>query len=395
MGTSSCFVKIKTRVVGGFLTMASLILLAGLAGSAHANELNFVAAPPDKPLDGARPDMQDQLQAAFDRAALSGQTVVLPSGKFYHSGTLKLRGVRVRGSGDATILEGTTRDSASIIVTGSGAGLSDLALTFKATTRSQADTSALVLVQHATGFAVSNLLLDGSDSAGILISGSSHGDVRRNRIYNTLADSIHITAASSNIVVHDNAIEFSGDDGIAVVSYERSGLASDIAIVGNSVVDNRYARGISVVGGRGVRVAENSVRCKAGYAGIYVASERSYATYGSEDVIIERNSVSGCGGAKVGHGAITVFSDYNANRKIWIKENRISSSPAVGIFVLWGPNVDLALENNAIAGSGDADIKLFHQKQPVVVSGNTRAGGGPASTRLIATEASVLRERRR
>ncbi len=141
-----------------------------------------------------------------------------------------------------------------------------------------------------------------------------------------------------------------------------SGLASNIAIVGNSVVDNRYARGISVVGGRGVHRRETSFRCKAGYAGIYVASERSYTTYGSEDVTIERNSVSGCGGAKVGHGAITVFSDYNANRKVRIKENRISSSPAVGIFVLWGPNVDLAVENNAIVGSGDADIKLFHQK---------------------------------
>ena len=55
--------------------------------------------------------MQDRLQAAFDRAALTGQTVVLPSGRFYHSGTLMMRGIRVRGSGEATILEGTTRDS--------------------------------------------------------------------------------------------------------------------------------------------------------------------------------------------------------------------------------------------------------------------------------------------
>jgi hypothetical protein len=391
----SRYVRAKARLVGEFLRMALLILFAGPVVPAYANELRFGAALPARTLDGSRTDMQDLLQAAFDRAALTGQTVVLPSGRFYHSGTLMLRGIRVRGSGDATILEGTTRDSASIIVTGSGAGLSDLTLTFNATKRSQADTSALVLVQDATDFAVSNLLLDGSDSAGILISGSSRGVVRRNRIYNTLADSIHITTASSNIVVHDNAIGFSGDDGIAVVSYERSGLASDIAIVGNSVTDNKRARGISVVGGRAVLIAENSVRCKAGYAGIYIASERSYATYGSVDVTIERNSVFGCGGAKVGHGGITVFSDYNANRNVWIKENRISSSPAVGIFVLWGPNVDLAVENNVIVGSGDADIKLFHQKQPVVVSGNTRDDGGPASTRLIAPGASMLRERRR
>ena len=338
--------------------------------------------------------MQDQLQAAFDQAAQTGQTVVLPSGRFYHSSTLVLRGIRVRGSGDATILQGTTRDNASIIVTGTGSGIYDLTLAFQATKRSQADTSSLVLVQDATDFAISNLVLDGSDSVGILVSGSSHGVVRRNRIYNTLADSIHITGASSDIAVHDNAIHFSSDDGISVVSYEKSGLASDIAIVGNSVVDNRYARGISVVGGRAVRVAENRVRCKAGYAGIYVASERGYATYGSEDVVIERNAVSGCGGAKVGHGGITVFSDYNANRKVSIRENRISSSPAVGIFVLWGPNLDVALENNVIVGSGDADIKLFHQNQPVVVFGNTREGGGPALTRLIATGASLLRERR-
>jgi parallel beta-helix repeat protein len=375
------------------LLHAFLVLFANHSVPAFADELRFVPIAPADANDPTRTDLQEQLQATFDLAAQIGRNVVLPPGRFYHGSTLVLRGIEVRGSGNSTILEGTTRDNASIVVTGKGARLSDLRLSFQKTTRSQSDTSSLVLVQDATDFAISNLVLDGSDSVGIFVSGSTRGVVRGNKVYNTLADSIHVTGGSSDIAIQNNATYFSGDDGISVVSYEKNGRSSNISIVGNAVLDNKYARGISVVGGHAIQVAENSVHCNAGFAGIYVASESAYATYGAEAITIKQNSVVGCGGSKVGHGAITIFSDYNPNKQVLVTANKISSSPAAGILVLWGPNIDLTLENNAIVGSRDSEIKLYHQSQPIVVSGNTREGGAPALARLIATQSSLVRER--
>jgi hypothetical protein len=46
-----------------------------------------------------------------------------------------------------------------------------------------------------------------------------------------------------------------------------------------------------------------------------------------------------------------------------------------------------------IVGSRDSEIKLYHQSQPIVVSGNTREGGALALARLIATKSSLVRER--
>lgn len=378
------------------ILLATALMLATIqAATAFADELEFM--PPTAHSNEstvARVDLQEQLQATFDLAARTGRNVRLPPGKFHHSSTLVLRGIRVRGAGEATILEGMTRDDASVVLTGTGSGLSDLKLTFPATTRSQFDASSLVLVQDATDFAVSNLVLDGSDSVGIFVSRSTRGIVNGNRVYNTLADSIHITGASSDITVKDNATYFSGDDGIAVVSYEKSGVVSNVSIIGNAVVDNKYARGISVVGGRAVQVVDNRVRCTAGYAGIYVASERYWFTYGAEDVNIERNSVAGCGSSRIGQGGITIFSDYNPNKQISVTGNRISSSPASGIIVLWGPNVDVSLEGNVI-GSQGGEIEIHHQNEPIFVFGNTNEDGARVSARLVVTNPYLVQERPR
>jgi polygalacturonase len=343
---------------------------------------------------GEAVDSQRDLQAIFDLASRIGRRVLLPAGRFYHSGTLSIRGIAVSGAGAATILEATALDEASVVVTGRGAALSNLKLVASATTRSQSDTSSLVLVENARDFAISELTLQGSNSVGIFVADSANGNVSENVIQGTLADSIHITAGSSDVVIRDNAISLSGDDGISVVSYEKNGRpVRDVSILHNSVSDNRFARGISVVGGEHIEVADNFVRCTAGYAGIYVASESSYRTYSSAFVTVRNNTVQKCGGARVGHGGITIFSDYKGNDHVSVVGNDIFASPAVGILVLGGPNVDLALEKNTIRQSHDAEIVLYRQDHPIVVRGNRREDGAAVSPRLIATPLPMVRER--
>jgi hypothetical protein len=321
--------------------------------------------------DNSKTDWQDDLQRIFDKAAQNAQRVELPAGTFLHSGVLVIRGIEVSGMGTATVLEGTTPNNAAIILTGSGSKLSSMKLTFKATKRSGFDEASLLLVKEAQNFKVSNLLLDGSDCAGIFVLSASYGVIEGNEVNNTLSDSIHITGASHDIVVKDNTTHYSGDDGIAVVSYEKYPRKSEhISILHNTVLDNKYARGISAVGGNDIDITDNFVRCTQGYAGIYIASEPSFQTFGATNIKVRRNTVTGCGGPKIGHGAIMVYTEYRDNEHILISDNTLLDSPGIGIRILGKGNLDITVKDNTIQHPVGPAISQEQLLEPIHASGN-------------------------
>lgn len=334
--------------------LLSLFLLQPLLMSTRAlAETDALTITPSKDME----DRQDDLEGVFEQAKKTSRPVKLPAGTFRHSGLLMIDGIEVSGEGDQTVLIGTTSNQSAIVVKGSGSKLSNIKISFKGTSRSSYDEAALVLIGEADNFVVEKLSLEGGNQAGFFVRDSGPGQIKGNKIRNTLADSIHITKKSHDITVADNITHNSGDDGIAVVSYEKDrGLSYNIAILNNMVIDNKYARGISVIGGRNILIADNLIQCKAGYAGIMMASESSFKTYGVKYVKVERNTVKSCGGSRTGHGAIMISRDNADNEAIQILENKVIDAQADGILIEGEKNTNILIHGNKIVRPRQAAI---------------------------------------
>lgn len=62
-----------------------------------------------------------------------------------------------------------------------------------------------------------------------------------NTVQATLADGIHTTHGSTNVLVRGNTVKDTGDDLIAVVSYQADGsLSANVLIDGNTVSGNYW-----------------------------------------------------------------------------------------------------------------------------------------------------------
>ncbi len=179
----------------------------------------------------------------------------------------------------------------------------------------------------------------GTTAAGVYVAGCSGGTLLGGLSESTLADGIHITGASTDIRVHGNLSRDTGDDGIAVVSYQSDGdRCARINIDGN-VVLRGHTRGVTCVGGIDVNIHGNIVD-STNVAGIYVAQETSFGTYGVDQVNVTGNTIR------------------NANTY---------NTPTVdhpAILVVGGdvafPVRDVLVEGNNIVGSGTLDIRVIN-----------------------------------
>ena len=358
--------RIAARGIFIYVAIIAVVLL--VIKFAHADEIR-----PLQPLTGinAAMDRQDELQHLLDLAGKTKQSVYLPAGIYRHSGMLNINGIVVTGEGAKTVLEGTTRDQTAVVVKGKDAQLSNIKLTYKSTTRSLDVKSSEVLVDGAEDFTINNLIIDGGDCAGILLQHAHHGVIANNDIRNTLADSIHITGGSSNIIVHDNTTHYSGDDGVAVVSYEADqAQVHDVVAYKNTIIDNKFARGMSVVGGHDINYHDNYIQCAGQWAGIYIASEKVFETFGDSNVTIVRNTVKNCGGPETGHGAVMIFSDYNKNVGITLRDNMIIDAKGWGIHVLGASNSGLSIQGNTIQNAKDKAFLIEPGVPPVDIIHN-------------------------
>jgi hypothetical protein len=170
-----------------------------------------------------------------------------------------------------------------------------------------------------------------------------------------------MTDKASYITLEYNRIENSGDDGIAVVSYRKDGgLVNHITARHNVVLNNKWGRQMSVVGGSQVLYEYNDLESNlAGAACLYIAQEASYATYGAHDVTARYNTLKTCGGAPTGHGAVMVFSDgWEVNTNIALTRNDVAQNGQPGIRVLSNYNTGVRLDSNRVQGASPAlDIR--------------------------------------
>jgi hypothetical protein len=360
------------------LPVSAAAASAGVAQLAGTDNSSSVTAPPAGAIDirsaGARcdgtTDNSGPIATAIAQAKSKGVAVYVPPATCAYGDVIRLTsGVKLIGAGDTSVLYALNPLRESIYMYGSGSEVSHLKLAGrKGTTRLPNFEGTRITLFGATNFVIDKVTIDGATGAGIQTSvngsgvGTNNGRITNNVIKNTLADSIHMTSKANYITLEGNRIEYSGDDGIAVVSYRRDGgLTHHITARDNVVVNNKGGRNMSVVGGRYVVYENNRLEGNLGDAAcMYIAQEASYATYAAHDVTGRYNTLKDCGGAATGHGAVHIYSSgEETNTNITMQRNDLVQKGQQGMRVLGGSsNTGVRIDSNRITGASPAlDIK--------------------------------------
>ena len=241
--------------------------------------------------DGKK-DNRTAIQNTFNYATTHHCIAFIPAGSFAYSGNITATGIAVQGTGAASILMPLSLTNQALTVQGSGGSVYNLAMVSTATTRLSTPWSGMIWVDNAQNYYVENVLINGSSSIGIESYMSHGGFILNNTVENTLADSITQIAASYDITVSGNRVVNSGDDGISNNSYiGEPGAVHDITVQGNTVLHNRWGRGLEVSGGNNITFTGNYVDNTDGYADMYAGSESQWKTQSTSNVTFSGNTL--------------------------------------------------------------------------------------------------------
>jgi hypothetical protein len=380
---------------------------------------------------GARPDDDQPDDAAVERALAAlqpGDWLVFPPGRYLQARSwfVTTPGVTLWGPGARV----HALDPADLTIGLRADGLRLIGFTLTAATgrrRSEMNTARITVAPgrqpREEGLPVSGVLVRGNriepaaEAAAELPAGASGGifvyraerfTIAENTVRGTLADGIHVTAASHDGRVVGNRVTGTGDDPIAAVSYlGRDGMArlragqaplnepvSDIVIEGNVVGGNPWGRGLAVIGSRRITLRGNRVSGVEHAAGIIVAQEGVYQTPGPREVLVEGNAIRDIQVAephpdparrkrRTGHAGIEIHAFGNdaadlarpaiaerlAVRDVLVRDNVVDHVAASGIRVgadsAPGLIAGVRLLRNRVERSGGSAVQLV---QPQAVS---------------------------
>lgn len=327
--------------------------------------------------------------AAIERAMMSlpnGGIVQFSKGTYLHNRVLIVDrpGVTLTG-GEATLLAGNPAQSA-IFLSGDGSGLRDIGVTSAepGDRGNRNETTGIAVMGREN--TVMRVRVSKSKSAGIIVLGAKDFLIACSTVSDTKADGIHVSQAARNGRILSNSVWNSEDDGIAVVSYRSDAQSSGVVIEGNAVEHIRWGRGIAVVGSKDVIIRRNRVKSVAMAAGIIVAREVFWNTYGADEVLIEENEIADIQqslaplgeGERTGQAAIDINSDDGA--------------PELAV-----SNVRIVA--NSVRGSGHDGIRLNGNVRAINISGNSLQGisgsdvtvvNGPAGQRVACADKSRI-----
>jgi hypothetical protein len=316
-GSGVSYVKMsdaKKFVLLMLFSTAALAQTTGMSPACNANSNSICPVTAFGALGDGVTDNATAFQDAFNYAAANKCTVLIPAGTFAYSGVLTANGIAITGSGAQSILMPLDPANEAIMLTGNGASIAYLVMVSHATTRLTTAQSAMIWANGATNYRVQDVLINGSASVGIFSIGSSSGIVANNTVENTLADSISQIYGSNQIVVSANRVVNSGDDGISNVSYVQSPMVHEITVQGNTVINNAWGRGISVVGGATISITGNNItESVIKMSDIYIAAESESNTQGVSNVIVSSNTLIDGGPDQ---GTVTVYNSQGTTYSI-------------------------------------------------------------------------------
>lgn len=319
---------------------------------AQALKLRYFGAK----LDGKSDDWT-ALSLALAVGREQQQPVLIPAGSICaYSDVLNVEGIELIGEPGAA-LHALNTDRCAITLRGSRPSVQSLRLTgVKPAGRSRADNSARVLVLDAIDFSVTGMVIETGSSAGILIRRAGKGTIHFNGISGQLADFIHVTDKSHHIEIEFNICDGSlnepgtGDDGIAVVSYRSQGdVCHDITAKRNRIINIKHGRCMAVVGGSDILYEHNEMIGNNAAAGLYIAREKSYDTFGVSNVVARRNTIINCGNKQIDHAAVMMFTDdVEPNVNVTLERNLIVLDGVRDGFFLYGQRQTGTLDQNLV-----------------------------------------------
>jgi len=259
--------------------------------------------------DGVADDTR-AVQRALDAVPVGG-TVQFGTGKVYrHSAVLieRVAGARLIGS---AVLLATDEARSSFWVAAPDVLVEGLTFRMKSTTRRWSAYEQMKLrLAGVTGTVVRNVRIEGAAAAGIYVGRSSNFLLENVSVSNTRADGIQMTNGSHDGKVIRPLVTNSGDDGVAVVSYQEDPAVCHHILVDSPVVrGTAWGRGLSVVGGEDITERNVNVDSSSA-AAIYVANEGSpYYTYGVKRVTFTGGRLTHANtDSAIDHGAILLYS---------------------------------------------------------------------------------------
>jgi hypothetical protein len=310
-----------------------------------SERIDITAAP-----YGARASPADAtapIQAALDAARrLAGPShpvdVVVPRGTYRYGAVLEI-GPDVRLRGDGGVLHATHPESAAVHLAGDRSGALFLTIESEPSSRGTTPDSSGIWVgpRSALGGAVHDTLVVGNEiiqPMGAHVFGMAEvgGTWAFNYAHDGFADGFHHTGGSSQCQVVANRASGSatrGDDLYAFVGYAGQGEpVHHCSCVGNWGRDG-HARGLAAVGAGFIDFQDNDIE-RTQAAGIYVAHESSYKTFGAFDITVLRNRIASANLAS-SHDGLLAFADApeagapsrtfgmipNAIRRLIVKDN--------------------------------------------------------------------------
>ncbi|WP_240461975.1 right-handed parallel beta-helix repeat-containing protein [Burkholderia sp. Nafp2/4-1b] len=363
------------RLSGACTLIAGMCTAGGLSWPESAAAVDAAVAPAPRALhanvpdayvrpDPAAVDQAVALQRMLD-ALQPGERLIFAPGRYVLGRSLVVRQPNVVLSGYGATLIATNPDDQVIEMRGTGTTLVGFRLAGTGTTRLTTPESSKIEVT-GRGVQVLDNVIDGGAGAGIFVFGGADVAIVGNEVLSTLADGIHLTHGSRNVLVEGNVVRGTGDDMIAVVSYQAEGvLTRNVLIVGNSLEGNPWGRGITVVGGANVTISRNIVRNVQVSAGILVAQEDSNRTAGSSDVRVEHNVIADIQTATgrtdprpvTQQAAIEVSTWSGSVSRVTVIGNRVSHARFDGIR-LWGNVSGVRLADNQLSGIGGMPVRV-------------------------------------
>lgn len=261
------------------------------------------------------------IQAALDQLK-PGEWLVFPAGRYLHSKALRVRVPGVVLWSEGATLVATNPTSTAVMLQADNVGMFRFRLHAVTTTRGSLLEHARITVAprgtgRVRGVVVRRNIIEssgasmpnGSTASGVIVFRGEDFTVAENYVQRTLADGIHVTGGSRNGRIMLNTLRENGDDMIAVVSYmgdastppatqlanlstlREEHLVRNVQIARNDVAGQYWGRGITVVGGEDITIESNKISDTTYAAGVLLARERSYRTFGVQNVVVRNNTI--------------------------------------------------------------------------------------------------------
>jgi hypothetical protein len=316
--TTAKAIRFLAFVPGDAPSLSAIMALLPITAPAHQT-LDITAAPYGAKVSPA--DATASIQAALAAAAKMATAkapvdVIVPAGTYEYGAVLSV-GANVRLRGKGGVLQATDQANGAVHLMGDGGGALFLTIKSSGSVRGSTMGAAGIWVgpSDASGAVVHNTLVVGNEviqpsGAHVFAIAEEGGIWAFNYAHDGFADTFHHTGGSSFCQVVGNRASESaarGDDFYAFVGYVSDGdPVHHCSCIANWGSDGP-SRGLAAVGAGYIDFQDNVI-ARTQHAGIYVAREDSYNTFGSFSVLAVRDHVTAAN-LSGSHDGLLAFAD--------------------------------------------------------------------------------------